>query len=102
MSPEGVQEVRTEWWLSSETDRRGQLSRSRREFRRHCSSRRLKGAFPGCIAHGAVGIHIGNPHVDMRKVHSDDISEFVENHREVLDRFGDSFGEWKSEGSQTV
>jgi len=30
----------------------------------------------------------------LKKVHSDDISEFVENHEEVLDRFSDRFVSW--------
>lgn len=31
---------------------------------------------------------------EMKKVHSDDISEFVENHEEVMDRFGNRFVSW--------
>ncbi len=31
----------------------------------------------------------------LKKVHSDDISEFVENHEEVLDRFSDRFVSWR-------
>ena len=30
-----------------------------------------------------------------KKVHSDDISEFVENHEEVINRFGDRFVSWR-------
>ena len=30
----------------------------------------------------------------FKKVHSDDISSFVQNHEEVMDKFGDRFMEW--------
>ena len=31
----------------------------------------------------------------LEKVHSDDISEFVENHEEVMDRFSNRFVSWR-------
>ena len=31
----------------------------------------------------------------FKKVHSDDISEFVENHEEIMSRFGDRFISWQ-------
>ena len=31
----------------------------------------------------------------LKKVHSDDISEFVENHEEVANRFSDRFVSWQ-------
>jgi hypothetical protein len=31
----------------------------------------------------------------LKKVHSDDISEFVENHEEVMNRFADRFISWR-------
>ena len=30
----------------------------------------------------------------FEKVHSDDISHFVQNHEEVIDRFGNQFDDW--------
>ena len=51
---------------------------------------------------GALELHVSNARIaeiaaqktKFVKVHSDDISDFVENHEEVTSRFGDQFVEW--------
>ena len=37
---------------------------------------------------------------DFKKVHSDRIADFVDNHAEVLEKFGDRFASWQSHASQ--
>ena len=52
----------------------------------------------------ALGISVTNSEIEsaigqggvFKKVHSDNISSFVENHQEVMERFGDRFSAWDS------
>ena len=40
---------------------------------------------------------VSNADAYFKKVHSDDISSFVENHEEVLEKFGNRFNSWSSQ-----